>query len=364
MNLKYDLALTGIELPLWFFILSSVIVSFLITFISVPTTVRVSTQKKLFDFPNERTSHKDTVPNLGGLPVFGSFMISVLLFSIGESAYDLIYISGALVILFFTGLKDDILVIDPKKKFFSQIIASLFIVIAGDIRITNFHDVLGLGDVSYITSALTSIFFILVLINAFNLIDGVDGLSSGIGVLAAAFFGTWFLLAGHYTYLIISLSLAGSLSAFFLFNVFGQKNKIFLGDTGAMIVGLVISVLTIQFLEFQVNASPDIKFNNAPAFAFALLMVPLFDTLRIFILRLKNGKSPFKADKNHIHHNLLKLGYSHFKITTLLMVISIVMSLVVILINELGSFLVICLILFIASLFSAILDYIIYSKKL
>jgi UDP-N-acetylmuramyl pentapeptide phosphotransferase/UDP-N-acetylglucosamine-1-phosphate transferase len=205
---------------------------------------------------------------------------------------------------------------------------------------------------------------IISLINGFNLIDGVDGLASGIGILVSMFLGLWFLLSGHYTYAVLCFSLLGSLSAYFIFNVFGNKNKIFMGDTGSMIIGLIISIFTIKFLEFENQAASNLQFSAAPALAFGLLIIPLFDTLRIIILRIRNGESPFKADRNHVHHNLLKLGYSHLKVTSLTIIINLLFIIMALSLQRLGSVVLILITLSLAVILSTWLDLILKKRKL
>lgn len=332
----------------------SLVLSFIITYISIPTIVKISHFKKLFDVPNERTSHLNDVPVLGGLSIFSGFTLSAVICTLPVESADIKFIIGGIIVLFFLGLKDDILIVDPRKKLLGQIGAALIIVILGDIRITGFHSVLGIDNISYIPSVLFTVFIFLTLINGYNLIDGVDGLSSGAAIFTGLLTGIWFLLTGHYTYAVLSFSLLGTLIAYFRFNVFGRENKIFMGDTGSMIIGFIITILIIQFLEFDKDAPDRFRFVSAPAIAIGLLIIPLFDTLRVIILRLVNGKSPFKADKNHIHHSLLRLGFSHIKATMLLISANIVIVLFVIIFQRLGDVILVLLVLFFALIFSLV----------
>ena len=362
MNFNFEII--GISFPFWVMLFVSIIFSCLVTWFSIPTIVKVAGLKKLFDVPNERTSHVTTTPILGGLSIFAGFTLSAILFTMPGDSNEIKYIIGAIIVLFFAGLKDDILIIDPVKKIFSQIIAALIIVVVADIRISNFHTAIGIENISYISSILFTIFLIITLINGFNLIDGVDGLTSAIGIITSLFFGIWFLLTRHYTFAILCFSLIGSLAAYFIFNVFGKKNKVFMGDTGSMIIGLVISIFAIKFLEFENSAPLNLQFHASPALAFGLLIIPLFDTLRIIILRLRNGGSPFAADRNHVHHNLLKLGYSHLKVTTLTVFINLIFIILVIFSQRLGSVLLILITLSLATVLSALLEIILKRRRL
>jgi UDP-N-acetylmuramyl pentapeptide phosphotransferase/UDP-N-acetylglucosamine-1-phosphate transferase len=330
----------------------SFVFAIMITWVSIPTIVRISKFKRFFDTPNERTSHFDDTPNLGGLSVFAGFSLSVIIFSFQSESAVIKYLLGGLIVLFFIGLKDDILIIDPKKKVLGQVIASLLIVWMGDIRLTNFHHVLGIGEIPALVSVLFTLFLFIVLVNGFNLIDGIDGLASAVGFFVAVLYSIWFILTNHFTYGVLSVSLAGSLLAFFRFNVFSTRNKIFLGDTGSMLTGFVVSVLTVQFLEFELNAPLKYQFDSAPALTIGLLIIPLFDTLRVFVLRLSNGKSPFKADRNHLHHGLLNLGLSHLEVTIIMISFNLLIFIMVILLQGLGDVLLIILITLLGVLFS------------
>jgi UDP-GlcNAc:undecaprenyl-phosphate GlcNAc-1-phosphate transferase len=364
MSVNFDFSNTGFTLPIWIILSASLAVSFLISWVSIPTIVKVSSLKKLFDVPNERTSHTTTIPILGGLSIFAGFTLSAIIFSLKPDSGELKFLIGAIIVLFFTGLKDDILIIDPKKKFLSQLLAALILVILGNIRITDFHGAFGIQHISYISSIIFTVFLIVVIINGFNLIDGVDGLAAGIGILTSLFLGIWFLLSGHFTYAILCFSLIGSLIAFFIFNAYGKENKIFMGDTGSLVTGLIISVFTVKFLEFEKSAEIGLQFLATAAMAFGLLIIPLFDTLRVFILRILNGKSPFKADRNHIHHNLLKLGYSHLRVTSILIFLNLFFILFVYLFQELGSVLLIIITTSLAFILSFFLDYRLRKKNL
>jgi UDP-N-acetylmuramyl pentapeptide phosphotransferase/UDP-N-acetylglucosamine-1-phosphate transferase len=207
----------------------------------------------------------------------------------------------------------------------------------GGVRITDFHPVLDYGGISPVLSIIVTVFLFVLLINGFNLIDGIDGLASGLGIVISAFYGSWFIYSGHYTAGVISLSIAGALIAFFRYNIFSRNNKLFLGDTGSMITGYVVAFLTVQFIEYNLNAPAGIGMKSAPAVAYGLLIVPLIDMLKVFILRSWNGKSPFKADRNHIHHTLLSLGCSHLEATLILSGMTILFLALAMVLRDLGA---------------------------
>ena len=325
------------EQQLFLLVLICFFLSFSITFFGIPSIVRVSNLKNLTAMPNKRTSHIKPVPNLGGLAIFTSVILSTILIAGSFFGPELIYILAGLVIIFVTGIKDDILILDPKKKFAAQVITAVIIVILGDIRLTSFHGFLGINEISYLTSFAVSVFLYVLIINGFNLVDGIDGLASGIGILTSVVFGFWFWSSSEAGLTIFCFALAGSLIAFFRYNISSNKNKIFLGDTGSQIIGLIIAVLTISFLKLNITAEDGIKIESAPAFAFGVLILPMFDTLRVFHLRIKQGKSPFKADKQHIHHLLLLFGITHANATFILLTLNSLVILICYFMQQIGN---------------------------
>ncbi len=305
------------------YVIISFITSFAIAFVFIPTIVKVSKKKHLFDKPGTRSSHNRLIPNLGGLAIFAGFTITASLLVDSVQISNFQYIIVSVIVVFFVGIKDDILVIAPLTKFAGQLMAALIIVVFANIRISNFYGFFNIHEINYVASLLVSLFVILTIINGFNFIDGVDGLSAAITIITASTFGVWFFIINELQMSIISFSLIGSVSAFFLFNVFGKTNKIFMGDTGSLITGLVISILAIQFNELNLEKINNHYLYTAPTVAFCILIIPLFDLIRIMFVRLVQGHSIFKADKNHLHHQLLRLGFNHFKITLIISALNI-----------------------------------------
>lgn len=298
-------------------ILIAFFLSFFLVYITIPVIVRLSKEKKLFDVPNERKVNKTVIPNLGGVSIFLGITVSTLL-SINKMDFaDLRYILAALIIMFYTGIKDDILIITPKKKFILQVLCGLILSVLGDIRFTNLYGIFGIQQIGWISSTIFSVFVFVAIINSINLIDGIDGLASGLGILISLFFGISFFNFGHLEYALLCFATFGSLIPFFIFNVFGKTNRIFMGDTGALILGLLISIFVVKFNELSLLHPGKIS-SFAPAVSMAVVFVPLFDMVRVFCLRLIHKRSPFSADKNHIHHKLLELGYTHLKSTLLI----------------------------------------------
>jgi len=297
--------------------------AFTLVAISIPTIIRVSRQKKLFEEINERKVNGSKIPTLGGVAIFIGVTISAIVSTNGYSFDELKYIIAAVILMFFIGLKDDILGISPLKKFAVQALAALILILLGDIRFTNLQGVFGVWEVNYLVSFICSFFFMILIINAFNLIDGIDGLASAIAIITSGFAGTWFFLSGYIQLSILSFALVGSLVSFFIYNVFGTKNKLFMGDTGSLIIGILISAIIIKFIELNINTSNPFYIRAVPGVSFGILIVPLIDTIRIFTLRLLKGAPPFLPDNNHIHHRLLQFLGSHLKVTLVLVIVNL-----------------------------------------
>jgi UDP-N-acetylmuramyl pentapeptide phosphotransferase/UDP-N-acetylglucosamine-1-phosphate transferase len=223
-------------------------------------------------------------------------------------------------------------------KFIGQLIAVLIIVGLGDLRITDFHGFFGLQP-DYFVSILFTTVLMVFLINGFNLIDGVDGLAAITGIIVTISFSFWFLINGEYLIPILGAMLVGALSAFLYYNVFSRRQKIFMGDTGSLIIGLIIAIIAIRFMEF--NAIKNRVFltysmTSAPAVAMGIMIIPIIDTIRVFFRRIIRGQSPFIADKTHIHHRLLTLGLSHLQVAASLGLINIIFVLASYLLRDFG----------------------------
>lgn len=293
-------------------VLISGTLAFLITFFSIPVIMDVAKRKKLFDEPEERKIHKAVIPTLGGLGIFAGFIMATLL-SAPPAAPVLQYFMAAFMVIFFMGIKDDILILSASKKFIGQLVAAGILIKFGGIQITNMYGVLGFHEIPSGVSVLITLFTIVVITNSFNLIDGVDGLAGSLGLLTSFIFGLYFYASGQPLYSLMAFSLSGSLIAYLIYNF--HPAKIFMGDTGSLLIGLLNSIFVIKFISIAADPSMPLPLQSAPAIGFAILIVPLFDTLRVVGLRILSRRSPFSPDKNHIHHFLLDLGLSHKMIT-------------------------------------------------
>ena len=232
---------------------------------------------------------------------------------------------AASVILFSAGLKDDILVISPLKKVFAQLAAIALVIFGSGIYFTNLGGVFGIQAIPDWAGILLTFFMMVVVINAVNLIDGIDGLAGSIGIIASLFFGIWFYIAGYFGIAVLSGILAASLAGFLWYNV--PPAKIFMGDTGSLLVGLYLSIFAVLFVNYSIsNAAVTGWQHAAPILAAAILVVPLYDTLRIFIVRVFNGSSPFQPDTEHVHHHLLRMNMTHGQATIYLTVTTLLVT--------------------------------------
>jgi UDP-GlcNAc:undecaprenyl-phosphate/decaprenyl-phosphate GlcNAc-1-phosphate transferase len=323
-------------------ILLSGSLAFLITFFAIPVIIQVAKDKKLFDEPDERKVHKVVIPTLGGLGIFAGFIIATLM-GVRGIAPELQFFSASFIVIFFLGLKDDILVLSASKKFIGQLIAAGIIIKFGQLQITNMNGFFGIYQIPHMAGIVLTLFTIIVITNSFNLIDGVDGLAGSLGLLTTLVFGVYFYYAGEVLYSIMAFALAGSIIGFLIYNF--APAKIFMGDTGSLLLGLINSILVIKFINTAGNPVSNVPLNAAPAIGFAILMIPLFDTLRVFALRILDRRSPFSPDRNHIHHFLLDLGFNHRKVTLTCVVANVGFIALAFFLRNLGSTVVIGILL-------------------
>jgi UDP-GlcNAc:undecaprenyl-phosphate GlcNAc-1-phosphate transferase len=301
------------------------VTAFLVVLYSTPPLIKVAILKRLFDEPGERKIHTRVVPTIGGIIIFAATLFSYSLwfeldftkirnmFELGQ-VYQYIrefkLTVATLLMLFFVGIKDDIIGTAPIKKLIAQVLAALILVLVGNIRITGLHGVFEVYEIPYWASVFLSLFTFIVVINAFNLIDGVDGLAAGVGFITTMSFGIWFIIAGDIILASLAFALGGSLLGFLVFNF--SPAKIFMGDSGSLTIGLVACVLAIKLIEYPVDKLHEIQtYLSKPVYVIATLIYPLADTLRVFTLRASTGVSPFSADRNHLHHRVLDCGLGH-----------------------------------------------------
>ena len=288
-------------------------VSFIISFLAIPVVLQIAVLKKLYDVPDERKVHTHAVTSLGGVGIFGGFLLASLLSIQGYLNPEFQYFFAAALVIFFLGLKDDLVVLSASKKFIGQVVAASIIIHLGGIRLDSMHGLFGFDQLPEAFALALTYLTIIVVINSFNLIDGIDGLATCLGIMTMSIFGTYFYMVGFQAYALLAYSLGGSLIAFLIFN--HHPAKIFMGDSGSLMIGLINSILVIKFINVASDPAIAIPIESTAAIGFSILIVPLLDTLRVFAVRIYKGCSPFTPDRNHIHHLLMNWGLGHAAIT-------------------------------------------------
>jgi len=297
--------------------------SAVLSLVAIPVIVRISKAKGLMDQPNDRTSHTVSIPSLGGVAIFAGVVLGITMLVPPKYADGpLRYIIAAAFILFLVGQKDDIIGMSWQKKLIAEIIASLILIVFGNFRFASLFGLGGIHEIPFWISAVISVIVFVGLINAFNLIDGIDGLASGIGIMASFIMGGWMYLIDIKGMAVLAWSLTGSLLPFFYFNVFGKKNKIFMGDTGSLLIGLLMALFAVAISGRERPEIQSFYIKATPSVVIAILIYPLFDMIRVVTLRLIKGKSPFVADRNHIHHLFLDAGFSHRRSTFFILILN------------------------------------------
>lgn len=327
-------------------VLLASLLSFVVSFVVMPVVIRTADARRLFDLPGARKVHFVPTPSLGGVGIFIAVCISVLTLVDFLVAPELQYFSAALIIVFFLGLKDDLYLISPLQKFIGQCIAAFILCLTSAYQLHSLHGFLGIQALPEAVSMAFSYMTILVVVNAFNLIDGVDGLAGTLALVSTLFFGVVFAVEGDTAHAVLAFSTAAALLGFLLYNY--SPARIFLGDTGSLLIGLINAVLVVRFINTASQEGTVIDFSAAPAIGFAVLFVPLADTLRVVLVRIYHGRPPFDPDITHIHHMLLARGLSHTQVTGILGLFSLGFLLFAVLLQSLGINFVLLLLFVIA----------------
>ncbi|MES2428727.1 MAG: MraY family glycosyltransferase [Bacteroidota bacterium] len=330
--------------------------------LAIPSILHVARTRHLYDdIGHFRKQHDQGIPRLGGVAVFLSFSVTTLVFSMIDKSFPIGFLLTASIILFIMGLKDDLSGVNSSTKFAFQFVAALILVLFGDIRLTSMYGVFGIYDIPFVISVALSMLVVIMIINAFNLIDGIDGLAGIIGVTANVIFAVLFIYTHQYELAVISLVLVGAVIGFLKYNI--TPAKIFMGDSGSLFIGLISVVMAIKLIELnKFSSAGGPRIIAAPALTVAILIIPIFDTIRIFFIRIMSGTSPFVADRNHIHHRVLKLGYTHLQTTLFLAGFNILAILLAIAFSSLGDFAVIIILFITAMLFNWGVSFIIRNR--
>lgn len=324
-------------------ILLCFVTSLVVVLLATPAIIRVADFKHIFEEPNEKKIHKRRTPRIGGLAIFAAVLIAFSLWCNYAHFDSTRYIIASVVMLFFMGLKDDMIGVSPYKKLVVQLTAAFIVVVLGNIHITSFYGLLGIYELPNIISIILTIFAIIVITNAYNLIDGIDGLAAGLGLITSLTFGCYFYLSGTEGTACLAFSLAGALTGILKFNF--RPAQLFMGDCGSLVIGFISGIFAIRQIElsqttftlglysqqdsilgkyiYELISPETFRIDAMPAFAVAVLIVPLFDTLRVFVVRVFQKRSPFMGDQNHIHYILMSLGYGHARVAVILYLVNI-----------------------------------------
>lgn len=298
----------------------TIIIPFFIALLLVgwihPRLVKIALLKNIVDNPDARKLQRTPVPVLGGVAVFFGVVIAIGCMSSVVDCSGLPVVIMAMMAMLYTGTMDDILSLSPGLRFVIEIVVVLLLIFVGGYCIDDFHGLWNIGRFSYWCAVPLTVVAAVGIINAINLVDGVNGLSSGYCIMACLIFGTLFFLAGEESMTILAVVSVGALIPFFLHNVFGKTSKMFIGDGGTLVMGVVMSVFVIAILQNGSRVAAYVNPNvGLVPFTLAVLSVPVFDTLRVMSTRILKGTSPFRPDKTHLHHMFIDLGCSHVATT-------------------------------------------------
>jgi UDP-GlcNAc:undecaprenyl-phosphate/decaprenyl-phosphate GlcNAc-1-phosphate transferase len=288
------------------FALLCFLTAFVVTLITIPPIIHLVRKYRLYDVPDHRKEHSIPIPTMGGIAIIAGMMAALIFWFPFSGDASIVTFFLSVVVLFSMGIMDDIKDLSAKYKFMIEIVLAILITVSG-IRITSFNGLFGIHELPITAQYTFTIIAIVGVTNAFNLLDGIDGLAGGLGFMSLVMLGIFLIFSEEPTMALIAFAMAGALLAFLYFNF--NPARIFMGDTGSLVLGFVISVLCIKLI--QANNGPGKILAHAPVFALGIVLIPVFDTLRVFAERIWKGKSPFDADRSHIHHLLTNAGYSH-----------------------------------------------------
>lgn len=290
------------------------VTAFVISLIAMPPLISVVKKHSLLDLPNPRKEHSSPVPTLGGLAVLAGMMVSLMLWFPFVRSTQQVCFFLSVVVLAALGIMDDLKNLSAKYKLSVQTGVALLVAVSG-IRIQSLEGLFGIHELSISAQYTLTVLVIVTVVNAFNLIDGIDGLAGGLAFMSLIALGFFLTLAGDSNTALIAFALAGAVTAFLYFNF--NPARIFMGDTGSMLLGFVIAVLSIRLVQVNLFAVKPVL-ASAPLFALGLVLIPVFDTARVFAIRIWFGRSPFTADRSHLHHRLTGAGYTHGFVARLL----------------------------------------------
>ena len=294
--------------------------SFIVSYLVIPRIISIVRIKNLMDKPNQRSSHKEKTPTMGGVAFFASLLSSLYFLQVYDSHKLGLSLVIGLLILFYIGIKDDLVGVSPRTKIIGQMLSFIFVMDSNELSITSLNGFLGFYELPLWISYFLGIFIIISIVNAYNLIDGINGSASMVGIMIFSIFSYIFYQTEDYYFVLLSISSIGCLTAFLRYNI-SKKNSIFMGDTGSLLIGFVIGVCTLRFLNLPIErlSMANINYYNKFVLVFIILYIPFVDTMRVFLIRILKHRSPFFADRNHIHHIMIDyMKLSHIQASLLL----------------------------------------------
>jgi len=318
-------------------LLAALLMGFVINQFFSKKALIIAKRKELFAEVNHRSSHSTPIPAFGGISLFVVFVCAALtMLGIGTS-HTLGFIVLSAFILFMSGLKDDLMGTSARTKLLVQIGTAVLVLLNSELTVTHLSGFFGIGEVTPVVGFLVSLSFIVFLVNAYNLIDGIDGLAGIIAIIAFSVFGAYYYVNDDIFLTLIMVSMIGALISFLTWNFADSKRKMFMGDTGSLVIGFILAVNALTIIAAQpVNPDPFFVPQNAVIFILSILVIPVLDTLRIIVIRLSNRQKPWVADRNHMHHLLLDKGLSHKQATFCLGMLQVIAILGYIGVNDLG----------------------------
>jgi len=286
----------------------------------------------ILDKPDMRKIHTISTPSLGGIPIYVALIFAILLALPFSTIIAEKYFIGATFMMFLLGIRDDVSSLQANHKLFAQVFASILVVFFMGVKIQGLNGLFGITTFGWYFDEIFTVVLISILTNAFNLIDGIDGLAGSIGMLISSFFAAVFYVHGDMFASVLCVSLIGAILAFLIYNWY--PSKVFMGDTGSLLLGFISSVLLVKFLSIESNAT---IFIAPVSLMIALFILPVYDTLRVFIIRLSEGNHPLAPDRNHIHHLMLRLGYNHGQASVRLIIFNLSMVVLTYLFRSIGD---------------------------
>ena len=307
MNNHFNLLQASLNFSDFKFGLLTYVMAFVLTLIFIPPVIFMVKRFKLFDRPNARKEHIVPTPTFGGISIFAGMMVSLLFWFKFYNHPSIITFFLSMILLFGVGIMDDLKDLAARYKLVIEAGVATLLAISG-IRITSFGGLFGINELHITAQYIITVVTIVGITNALNLIDGIDGLAGGLGFMSLVTLGIFLTISKDLNYAMIAFALAGALLGFLYFNF--NPARIFMGDTGSLMLGFVIAVLCVQLMKINsIHPTPVVP--NIYVFTLGIVMIPVFDTLRVFGTRIWKGRSPFSADKTHIHHLITNKGFTH-----------------------------------------------------